>query len=96
MMCGIDEAVRYIRDYCSGYIWAETVIKRLEYHRGQADGVKPKYHAGDILKEYYTCGNCGKRINIEDDYCSGCGYRIKWNTIRCLTGLPLTDAIEGK
>ena len=95
MMCGIDEAIRLIREDCSGFLWCEIVLNRLAYHRNQAEGVKPKYHAGEIMKDYYTCGNCGRKVTISDDFCSGCGYKIKWNSTRCLTGLPLADAIEG-
>ena len=94
MMCGIDEAINHIRQECCGALWAELVINRLDYHRRQADGVKPKYHKGFNIRDYYTCGNCGKRIEIDDNYCSGCGFRIQWNSIRCLTGLPLADAAE--
>ena len=96
MMCGIDQAIQHIREDCNGFLWAELVINRLEYHRNQAQGVKPKYHKGMSIKDYYTCGNCGKRVEIQQDFCWGCGYRIKWDSIRCLTGLPLVDAAERK
>jgi hypothetical protein len=94
MMCGIDQAIQHIREDCSEFMWAERVINRLEYHRNQAIGVKPRYHKGQSIKDYYTCGNCGKRVEIQQDFCWGCGYRIKWDSIRCLTGLPLVDAVE--
>lgn len=92
--CGIDEAIKHIRDDCSEFLWADPVINRLEYHRDQAEGVKPKYHPGSVLKDYYTCRNCGYRVLIQDNYCPNCGYRIKWDSTRCLTGLPLVDAAE--
>ena len=94
MMCGIDEAIKHIKEDCDQFIWAEVVINRLEYHRAQAQGVKPKYHPGMVLKDYYTCGNCGFRVMINDNYCPNCGYMIKWDSCRCLTGLPLVDAAE--
>lgn len=94
MMCGIDQAIQHIREDCSEFMWAEHVINRLEYHRNQAIGVKPRYHKGQSIKDYYTCGNCGKRVEIIHDFCWGCGYQIKWDGIRCLTGLPLVDAAE--
>ena len=47
-----------------------------------------------MLEDYYTCGNCGKRVEIQDNYCSGCGFMIRWNGCRCLTGFPLADAAE--
>ena len=96
MMCGISDAIQYIRGVCEGMPWLELVINRLEYHRNQAIGVKPRYHKGQSIKDYYTCGNCGKRVEIIHDFCWGCGYQIKWDGIRCLTGLPLVDAAERK
>lgn len=93
MMCGIDEAIQHIRENYEGP-WTETVINRLEYHRKQAEGIKPKYHKAEVMKDYYTCGNCGFRLSIGDNYCPHCGFRIKWDSIRCLTGLPLVDAAE--
>ena len=92
MMCGIDEAIKAIRE--SGIPEAELIINRLEYHRNQAEGVKPKYWPGSVLKDYYTCRNCGHRVVVENDYCPKCGYMIKWDSVRCLTGLPLVDAAE--
>ena len=94
MMCGIDQAIQYLLEDCVGLEWTELVINRLDYHRRQADGVKPKHHNGQSIKDYYTCGNCGKRVDIIDNFCGGCGFRIQWNNIRCLTGLPLADAAE--
>ena len=96
MMCGIDQAIQHIREDCSDFMWAQNVINRLEYHRNQAVGVKPRYHKGQVMKDYYTCGNCGYRVVINDNYCPNCGYMIKWDTCRCLTGLPLVDAAERK
>ena len=93
MMCGIDEAIRYIRENCQD-AQADLIINRLEYHRNQAEGMKPKYHPGMVLKDYYTCRNCGHRVAVQDNYCPNCGYRIKWDSTRCLTGLPLVDAAE--
>ena len=94
MMCGIDEAINWISEHCDDQIGMDLVINRMEYHRGQAIGIKPKYNKGQSIKDWYTCGNCGKQIEIIDNYCAGCGYRIKWDTIRCLTGLPLVDRAE--
>lgn len=93
MMCGIDEAIRYIRENCQD-AQADLIINRMEYHRNQAEGMKPKYHPGMVLKDYYTCRNCGHRVAVQDNYCPNCGYRIKWDSTRCLTGLPLVDAAE--
>ena len=92
--CGIDDAIRHIMADCSGFPWAEQVINRLKYHRRQAIGKKPRYHKGHSINSYYTCGNCGKMLEIQDDFCGKCGYRVKWDSTRCLTGLPLADAAE--
>ena len=92
MMCGIDEAIRAIRE--AGL--PETIVNRLEYHRNQAEGVKPKYWKGEVMKDYYTCRNCGYRVVINDNYCPNCGYMIRWDSCRCLTGLPLVDMAEMK
>lgn len=89
--CGIDEAIKHIREDCAEFLWADPVINRLEYHRNQAEGVKPKYHKMDVIKDYYTCRNCCYRVLIQDNFCPNCGYRIKWDSTRCLTGLPLVD-----
>ena len=94
MMCGIDQAIQHIREDCGELIWAEQVINRLEYHRAQADGVKPKYHPNDVLKDYYTCRNCCFRVVVNNNYCPNCGFMIKWDSTRCLTGLPLVDMAE--
>ena len=96
MMCGIDEAIKVIRDadLMHGIPEANLIINRLEYHRNQAEGLKPKYHKGDCIKDWYTCRNCGVRVEITYNFCPGCGYRIRWDSCRCLTGLPLVDAAE--
>lgn len=96
MMCGIDTAISAIRKVSQEceFPEADQIINRLEYHRKQAEGVKPKYHPGMVLKDYYTCRNCGVRVEITFNFCPGCGYRIRWDSTRCLTGLPLVDAAE--
>ena len=94
MMCGIDDAISYVRMYLTDDTLADRVINRLEYHRSQAEGVRPKHNKGMYVKDFYTCGNCGYNINIQHNFCPNCGFRIKWDSCRCLTGLPLIDAIE--
>lgn len=95
MMCGIDEAIRLVQENFERE-WTESVINRLDYHRRQAEGVKPKWNRGQSIRDYYTCGNCGRSVEINDNFCGGCGFAIKWDSIRCLTGLPLVDAAEVK
>ena len=72
--CGIDEAIRHILEDCSEFLWADPVINLLDYHRAQAEGVKPKYHKMDVIKDYYTCRNCGYRVLIQDNYCPNCKH----------------------
>ncbi len=65
-------------------------------------GAKPKYHKGksNPIFGYHTCGNCGATIEVIHDYCFKCGYRVIWDSIKCLTGqeenkqIELTDFIE--
>ena len=97
MMCGIDEAIKVIQDadLMHGIPEANLIINRLAYHRNQAEGLKPKYYKADtVLHSYYTCRNCGHRLDIINNFCPNCGYAIKWDSCRCLTGLPLVDAAE--
>lgn len=91
--CGIDDAIKIVGEYVPDFR-ADLIKNRLEYHRNQAEGVKPKYHKGDCVKDWYTCRNCGVRVEITFNFCPGCGYRIRWDSTRCLTGLPLVDAAE--
>ena len=97
MMCGIDkaiDAIRTVSELCE-FPEASLIINRLDYHRSQAEGIKPKYYKADsALHSYYKCGNCGHRLDINNNYCPNCGYMIKWDSCRCLTGLPLVDAAE--
>ena len=93
-MCGIYEAIQHIREECSGFVWADMVINRLDYHRKQAEGVKPRLNKGMYVKDFYTCRNCGRNVDIIFNFCPNCGYAIKWDSVRCLTGLPLVDAAE--
>ena len=52
-------------------------------------GAKPKFHKGKYGKKYdtYTCGNCGSELNrgLIENYCCNCGYKIIWDSPRCLT-----------
>ena len=91
MMCGIAEAIE----------WLETrtlktddmpgrIVNRLRYIQAKDEGVKPKFHKGHYGKKYdsWTCGNCGSVIrgDVGDNYCQNCGYRILWDSPRCMTG----------
>lgn len=89
-MCSANQAIEEIEkaEFTSGDM-KERVLNRLMYMRDQDIAVKPKYHKGRQGRtfDYYTCGHCGNTIReIGDNYCSGCGFRIGWDSTRCLTG----------
>ena len=91
MMCSIDDAIEYLKD-CQPRAKDDDIswriINRLRYVRDKDVGKRPKFHAGRYGHKYdsWTCGNCGHTIlEIGNNYCSECGYRIKWDSPRCLT-----------
>lgn len=93
-MCGIDQAVSYLEQSQPRYKdddMPERIIARLRYVQAKDNGVKPKYHKGQCghRYDYWTCGNCGAITHdgVGDNYCRNCGYRILWDSTRCLTGV---------
>lgn len=36
--------------------------------------MKPNFH----IDNRFYCGQCGRRVYLEDNYCSCCGRKIKW------------------
>ncbi len=58
-----------------------------EHMIGAWEGKKPRFHKGVYGKKYdsYSCGECGHGIVVQNDYCPNCGYRILWDSPRCLT-----------
>ena len=99
MMCGIDDAIKYLKtikpEKKEDVSMPERIINRLEYHRAQAIGMKPKFHKGQYGRKYdsWTCGNCGRVLSkdVLNKYCEGCGYRVLWSNPRCLTGKDEAD-----
>lgn len=93
-MCGIDDAIKYLRtirpERKEDADKPKMIINRLEYHRAQAIGVRPKFHKGQYGKKYdsWSCGNCGRTLSrdVLANYCDGCGYRVLWDSPRCVTG----------
>lgn len=92
-MCGIDQAIKYISECqprTKGDDMPDRIVNRLRYIRAKDVGVKPKYRKGISGKKYdtWTCGNCGVtlRDGVRDNFCWNCGYRILWDSCRCLTG----------
>ena len=63
--------------------------EKLKRYDAINNGCKPKYHKGKHIPDWWTCGNCGAKIEkgVISNYCHNCGYRIKWDSIRCLTGI---------
>ena len=89
-MCGIDTAIEYLGSKSSGDDMFLQIINRLKYVRDKDVGVKPKFHKGKYINDWYTCGNCGYGIgNNLPNYCENCGYRINWDSPRCMTGIEV-------
>ena len=65
-----------------------TDEQKLERYEKMNIGYKPKFHKGKSEKDWWTCGQCGKSVfdGVTSNYCMNCGYRIKWDNPRCLTG----------
>lgn len=69
----------------------DRALNRIRYRFAQCKPVKPKRHKGKYIKDFYTCGNCAFSVSeIGWDYCPNCGYRIGWDSPRCLTGEEVT------
>lgn len=91
--CSIDDAVRYLKE-CNPRDtkddMPERIINRLLYVRDKDAGVKPTFRKGIYGHKYdqWTCGHCGAvtKDGVGDSYCRNCGYRILWDSTRCLTG----------
>ena len=77
-----------IQDYLPVDKWEEYeyAVNRIRYEFAKTDQIKPKYHKGHSIKDWYTCGHCGFTIReINSNFCPNCGYGIKWDSVRCLT-----------
>ena len=37
------------------------------------------------MRAINTCGNCGCKINLGNNFCQNCGYKVIWDEIRCMT-----------
>ena len=71
----------------------ERAVNRLRYEFAKTDAVKPILYKGQRKQyDYWKCGNCGTGIGqIVANYCPNCGFAIKWDGIRCLTGTERSD-----
>ncbi len=87
MMVGAKEGADYLRNHGDrNDPMIDRIINRLAYIAEQDRGKKPKLNKGHYRSDWYTCGHCGGRtVLIHDNYCPNCGYRIRWDSTRCLT-----------
>lgn len=89
-ICECDSCKYQKGAYCALIDLAPSVISepQRQYAVDAYIGAKPKFHKGKYGKQYdsYTCGYCGHQLkDINDNFCWNCGYRILWDSIRCLT-----------
>lgn len=70
------------------WIEYEKAVNRVRYEFDKLDEVKPiLYKAQRKQYDYWKCGNCGAAIrDVTPNYCQNCGFKIKWDSPRCLTG----------
>ena len=70
-----------------------TDEQKLERYEKMNTGYKPKFHKGKSVKDWWTCGQCGATVfdGVTSNFCMNCGYRIRWNNPRCLTGTKEDD-----
>ena len=90
MMCSIDDAIKALADNQVVYRnedYSLRIINRLRYLQDQGNGVKPKLNKGKYRSDWWTCGNCGSKTydGVVANFCWNCGYRILWDSCRCLT-----------
>lgn len=89
-ICECDSCKYQKHAYCALIDLAPTVVSdpQKEHAINAYTGARPKFHKGKYGKQYnsYTCGHCGHQLkDINDNFCWNCGYRILWDSIRCLT-----------
>ena len=99
MRMGISEDYGEMMAYSDAIGWAEEcapdktgkyqVWARMLYERDRTMPVKPKFSKGQCGRKYdsWICGKCGRwGLQVTDNYCPNCGFRIGWGPIRCMTG----------
>ena len=74
--------------FCEEY---ETALNTFRYAASRLIEKKPNSHKGRSINDYYTCSACGVSVSIHNNFCPGCGRRIKWDGCRCLTGCREND-----
>ena len=89
--CSVKDAIEYIGSLEPRDKHDEMpmrIVNRLRYIQAKDEGVKPKFHKGIYSREhdYWTCGHCGTSgLDVIHNYCWNCGYKILWDSTRCLT-----------
>lgn len=68
-------------EFCIDY---QRALNRVKYEALKHLPIKPKLREMKRF-DYHTCGDCGKELRINDNYCPACGTEIKWDYVRCLT-----------
>lgn len=95
-MIGCMDAITWVRNLMGvDKAIQDRVIARMQYEFDKDIPVPPKYHKGLYGRKYdsYTCGNCGTTISRDvcSNFCDNCGFRIKWDNPRCLTGYKQSE-----
>ena len=85
--CSIPDMLGSLDPETSDYY--ERFVNRIRYLIRQNEGCKPKYHKGiyGSKYDYWSCGNCGDIVknDVNSNYCDKCGFKIHWDSPRCLT-----------
>ena len=86
-MMSYSDAIAWIKANAPDTEKRAQVLHRMQYEKDKSDPVKPKFYKGRYVANWYMCGNCGgRRVDVNDNYCPNCGFAIKWDSPRCLTG----------
>ena len=78
MMVGFDTAIDWIERNTPDDEMKQRVMARLQYERDQNVPVPPNRFKGRFTFAIYSCGNCGRTVEVQDKYCPGCGFVIDW------------------
>lgn len=88
MMMGYSDAISWIEEHAPEADGKSQVLNRMRYERDKTLPVRPKFRKGVYGKKHdsWSCGNCGRGgIDVIDDYCPKCGFKIGWESTKCLT-----------
>lgn len=69
-------------EFCEDY---EAALNTFRYAAQRLVAIRPKRHVVNRCKDYHTCSACGKIVEVQDEFCAGCGRPLKWDSVRCLT-----------